>query len=167
MVVLGRRFCWFKIWVYIWSDLQLFQWKLQWMYFCGITTWSGGEFGPCVIWELGPPSASEMAADLEMLLRWPRLHIIYISCSTIFTQDGSIYAEWGSYNICTCPQSVCLQSYVQRGGSGIWREQTLELRGATDLSRSSSAGYGSTPCTWHPPPLAVARLIFFETLQGL
>ena len=59
----------------------------------------------------------------------------------MFTQDvGSIYVEWGSYNICTCPLSVYLQSYVQ-GGGGIWRESR---------ARTSSNGFGSLCCTRAP-----------------
>ena len=82
-------------------------------------------------WELGPPSASEMAPDLEtspatsQTPQYPALQYLHKTAQ---------YAEWGSYNICACPPlSVYLQSYVWRGGD-LAGEQT---RAATDLGRCS------------------------------
>ena len=73
-------------------------------------------------WELGPPSASEMAPDLETspaTLQTPRYPALQ------YLHKTAQYAEWGSYNICACPPlSVYLQSYVWRGG--IWRASRQE-----------------------------------------
>ena len=73
-------------------------------------------------WELGPPSASEMAPDLETspaTLQTPQYPALQ------YLHKTAQYAEWGSYNICACPPlSVYLQSYVWRGG--IWRASRQE-----------------------------------------
>ena len=105
------------------------------MYFCEIPTWTWiwavRHLGS---WELGPPSASEMAADLEtlpMLTQTPQ----YRSCSTIFTQDGSICGV-GCIQYLHMPLSVYLQSYVglARGRGGIWRETRVQTNGFGSLS---------------------------------
>ena len=120
--------------------LQLWQFdktdmRVQDMYFCEIPTWTWiwavRHLGS---WELGPPSASEMAADLEtlpMLTQTPQ----YRSCSTIFTQDGSICGVgWIQY--LHMPLSVYLQSYVglARGRAGIWRETRVQTNRFGSLS---------------------------------
>ena len=99
-------------------------------------------------WELGPPSASEMAPDLETspaTLQTPQYPALQ------YLHKTAQYAEWGSYNICACPPlSVYLQSYVWRGGD-LAGEQT---RAATDLGRCSvlrqDMGRHYAPGAGHP-----------------
>ena len=115
------------------------------MYFCEIPTWTWiwavRHLGS---WELGPPSASEMAADLEtlpMLTQTPQ----YRSCSTIFTQDGSICGV-GCIQYLHMPLSVYLQSYVglARGRGGIWRETRVQTNGFGSLSAAEWCIGGAT-----------------------
>ena len=120
--------------------LQLWQFdktdmSVQDMYFCEIPTWTWiwavRHLGS---WELGPPSASEMAADLEtlpMLTQTPQ----YRSCPTVqYLHKTAQYAEWGGYNICTCPY-LCTYNHMldSRGGEqGFGGRQEFRR---TDLGR--------------------------------
>ena len=109
--------------------------SVQDMYFCEIPTWTWiwavRHLGS---WELGPPSASEMAADLEtlpMLTQTPQ----YRSCPTVqYLHKTAQYAEWGGYNICTCPY-LCTYNHMldSRGGEeGFGGRQEFRR---TDLGR--------------------------------
>ena len=113
-------------------------------------------------WELGPPSASEMAPDLEML---PAPQYIYPALQ--YLHKTAQYMRSGVHTI-FAHAPICVLTIICSAG----RAQDLaggDSGAETDLGRSSSsvllllllhpcpsAGYRSPPCTWHPPP-AVSR----------
>ena len=73
-------------------------------------------------WELGPPSASEMAPDLETspaTLQTPQYPALQ------YLHKTAQYAEWGSYNICACPPYLCTYNHMF-GAGGIWRASRQE-----------------------------------------
>ena len=60
----------------------------------------------------------------------------------MFTQDvGSIYVEWGSYNICTCPP-VCVLTIICSGRgrdlAGVWSSDEQQRIWVAVLYESSS-----------------------------
>ena len=125
-------------------------------------------------WELGPPSASEMAPDLEML---PAPQYIYPALQ--YLHKTAQYMRSGVHTI-FAHAPICVLTIICSAG----RAQDLaggDSGAETDLGRSSSsvllllllhpcpsAGYRSPPCTWHPPPAASRPYhCFLKTLQGL
>ena len=140
------------------------------MYFCEIATWRR-------IWavrHLGVGGWDPLVRQKwRQIWKCCLLHNIYILLFNIYRRRLNICGV-GFIQYLHMPPSVYLQSYVQRGGRRIWREETLELRriwvGAPLVHElpCPSAGYRSPPCTWHPPPAASRPYhSCLKTLQGL
>ena len=155
----------------IWFAVISQQWKLQRMYFCEIATWRR-------IWavrHLGVGSWDPLVRQKwRQIWKCCLLHNIYILLFNIYTRRLNICGV-GFIQYLHMPPSVYLQSYVQRGGRRIWREETLELRriwvGAPPLSFSSSSSSSvlRQDIGRHPAPgthllLPVAHIIVFENI---
>ena len=112
-------------------------------------------------WELGPPSASEMAPDLEtspatsQIPQYPALQYLHKTAQ---------YAEWGSYNICACPPYLCTYNHMF-GAGGFGGRADKSSNGFGSLL-CPSAGYGSTLCTWRWTPIfqniSFSRIVAIE-----
>ena len=113
----------------------------------------GLEFGPCVIWGVGswdPLVRQKWRQIWKRCLCWRRLH--NIDPALQYLHMTAQYAEWGGYNICTCPY-LCTYNHMldSRGGEeGFGGRQEFRR---TDLGRwvlpsGVLAGpQGYRPCT--------------------
>ena len=72
----------------------------------------GLEFGPCVIWGVGswdPLARQKWRQIWKRCLCWRRLH--NIDPALQYLHKTAQYAEWGGYNICTCPY-LCTYNHM-------------------------------------------------------